>query len=98
MSAFRTPTKAPFSHTSAAVAAALLLYICASLLSVAPALAEGSGPGWELTARTFPTSIRPMGKGTIEIDPFNVGAAASSGAVTGTGVVPQGLRGTTAGA
>ncbi len=106
MSASHTRAQALLSRTAMAATAALLLYICASLLCTAPALAEVPGSGWELTARTFPTNIRPVGRGEIEVDVFNVGAAAANSLnelgqdtqpITVTDVLPPGLRATNAG-
>lgn len=54
-------------------------------------------PGWELTARTFPTTLSPGGKGTIEVDVVNVGEASSEGLITVTDVLPSGVTAINAG-
>jgi hypothetical protein len=58
--------------------------------------AETPAPGWDLTANTIPTNLPPGGKGFVEIDLDNVGAASSSGTVTVTDVLPEGLSATQA--
>jgi hypothetical protein len=67
-----------------------------------PASAATTGPGWELTARAFPTNLPPEvegnpGKGTIEVDIVNVGKAPSSGRITVTDTLPAGVTATDAG-
>src|SRR6202161_153495 len=47
------------------------------------------GPGWEITASSFPTNLTPGSRGTIAINVFNVGAAASNGAITVTDTLPS---------
>src|ERR1700684_1455548 len=56
-----------------------------------------SGTGWELTATAFPTHLRPSGRGTIDINLFNIGAAASNGTITVTDVLPPGMTASEAG-
>jgi hypothetical protein len=58
--------------------------------------AETAAPGWELTANTIPTNLPLGGKGFVEINLYNVGAASSSGVVTVTDVLPAGLTATEA--
>jgi hypothetical protein len=60
-------------------------------------MAAADGPGWELTARTYPTYIKPGGQGLIGIDVFNVGAAASSGPITVGDILPPGVTAREAG-
>jgi hypothetical protein len=62
-----------------------------------PASAAISGPGWETTARTYPTNLSPGGTGTIEIDVLNVGAASSNGTITVTDTLPAGVTAREAG-
>ncbi len=69
----------------------LLVWAWALGMSSAPAAAETAGPGWELTARTYPTNLAPGGRGTIAIEVFDVGASASHGTVTVTDVLPPGV-------
>ncbi len=63
-------------------------------LIVVSAGAETAGPGWQATVRTLPTYLRPGGTGVIQIDVYEVGAAASSGGATITDVLPNGLTAT----
>jgi hypothetical protein len=76
--------------------------VCAAISApaTAPAYAEecvtGSGygncgPGWALSARTFPTNIAPEGKGMIDISVFNTGAGGSHGPITITDRLPAGV-------
>jgi hypothetical protein len=65
--------------------------------SFAFAFSGGQGPGWELTASTFPSNLPPEGKGIIEVDPINIGAAESNGTVTVTDTLPPGLTAINAG-
>jgi hypothetical protein len=77
---------------------AALAAVCGTALlsAAAPALALTEGPGWELSATTYPTNLLPSKasgetSGTIAIDVFNIGAAASSGTITVTDTLPKGL-------
>jgi hypothetical protein len=67
------------------------------LIVASSAFASGEGPGWQLTARTYPTYIAPHGKGTVDVEVFNVGAAGSSGTITVTDTLPPGLTAVEAG-
>jgi hypothetical protein len=69
------------------------------LLGVAPSAARAGepAPGWELTAINTPTDLAPAGTGTIGIEVFNVGAGASTGAVTVTDTLPPGVTALAAG-
>jgi hypothetical protein len=58
---------------------------------------SAAGAGWELTATNYPTNLRPGGRGTIDINVFNVGAAASSGPITVTDTLPPGVTAKEAG-
>ena len=69
----------------------LLAVILSFFSSVGFASAETRAPGWQLTAQAVPTNLPPGGKGFIEIELFNIGAAASSGQVTVTDVLPAGV-------
>jgi uncharacterized repeat protein (TIGR01451 family) len=76
----------------------VLAVTCASLaLSAAPASALEPGPGWELTTERFPTNLPPGGTGKIVVGVFNVGEARSTGTVTVTDTLPEGLIATAAG-
>jgi hypothetical protein len=74
-----------------------LLALCALGALCAPAFAEEARPGWMLTSRTYPTVLSPAApvsprvSGTIAVDVFNVGAAASHGPITVTDKLPVGL-------
>jgi hypothetical protein len=74
-----------------------LVVLCAMAMNVAPAHATSPRSGWELTSATYPTNISPNGKGLIGIDLYNIGAEASSGAITVTDILPPGLVATEAG-
>jgi hypothetical protein len=64
----------------------------------ASAALAGDSPGWELTSSVFPTNITYLGgKGAIEVNVFNTGAAKSVGPVTVTDVLPSGVVATEAG-
>jgi uncharacterized repeat protein (TIGR01451 family) len=81
------------SHRSAWIAALVtVLSVCAWLPSSAAA-----APGWEVTATTAPTNLRPGGHGTVVIAVFNVGADANSGPVTVTDTLPPGVSAEEAG-
>ena len=49
------------------------------------------GAGWAVSARNYPTNIAPGHAGTVEVDVLNVGAEASTGAVTVTDELPAGV-------
>jgi hypothetical protein len=77
---------------------AALAAVCGITLlsSAAPALAISEGPGWELSTNTYPTNLLPSKSpgetsGTIAINVFNIGAAASGGTITVTDVLPKGI-------
>jgi hypothetical protein len=78
--------------------AVIALAACCLGICSTPALAVTEGPGWELSAHTLPTNIAPRGKGVINVEIYNVGAAASQGTVTFTDRLPQGYTATEAGA
>jgi hypothetical protein len=63
----------------------------------AQAQTEGEGTGWEAFTQAYPTNLHPGGTGTIQIDVMNVGARRSSGAITVTDTLPQGVSATAAG-
>jgi uncharacterized repeat protein (TIGR01451 family) len=76
----------------------VLAVTCASLaLSAAPAAAVEPAPGWELTTERYPTNLPPGGTGKIVVEVFNVGEAESTGTVTVTDTLPEGLIATAAG-
>jgi hypothetical protein len=79
-----------------AVMATLFVVLVLGVLSV-PARATGAGAGWELTGRTYPTNLAPGGQGAIVLDVLNVGAAGSTGTVTVTDRLPEGVTATKAG-
>jgi hypothetical protein len=66
-------------------------------LSASPALAETEGTGWEAFSQAYPTNLHPGGSGKIEVNVFNVGAKPSSGPITVTDTLPEGVVATAAG-
>jgi hypothetical protein len=76
-----------------------------SLVLATPASAAGcplgspstACPGWEIASTTYPTNLKPGGKGAIQVQPLNVGAVSSSGTITIEDVLPRGLTATDAG-
>src|ERR1700684_2858695 len=69
----------------------MVLAQCSAASSNAP------GVGWMLTGNTFPTNLAPGGEGIVDIDVYNVGAESSSGTITVTDRLPQGVTATRAG-
>jgi hypothetical protein len=65
--------------------------------SSAVAAAEKPAPGWEITSTTYPTSLKRGGKGGILVQPFNIGAASSSGRITIVDTLPRGVTASDAG-
>jgi hypothetical protein len=55
------------------------------------------GAGWEVNANAYPTTLAPGGTGLIAIDVLNIGAVGSTGPVTVTDTLPEGLEATEAG-
>jgi hypothetical protein len=55
------------------------------------------GPGWETTARTFPTTLAPNSTGTLEIDIVDVGAERTRGPITVVDHLPPGVAAVDAG-
>src|SRR5580704_4171012 len=73
---------------------------CAALsMGAAESRADVStlGPGWMVTANSFPTHIAPGAPGAIVVNVMNVGAGPSSGAITLTDVLPPGVTAVEAG-
>jgi len=62
-------------------------------------LYQSCGPGWELSARNYPTNLAPGHKGAIQIEVFNVGAGSTSSGrpVSVTDTLPPGVTATNAG-
>ena len=75
----------------------LVASLCATAVFSASADAVTEGAGWELTAHTYPTYFPPGGRGTIGINVFNIGAAASKGTITLTDTLPPGVTAVEAG-
>ena len=71
----------------------VLVVVPSSALAEAP----GTGTGWEAFAQSYPTNLHPGGKGRVVIDVMNTGATRSSGAITVSDVLPEGLVATAAG-
>jgi hypothetical protein len=74
-----------------------MVVMCAVGVLSAPASAATEGPGWEMTARNYPTNLAPGAKGVIGINVFNIGAGASHGTITITDTLPEGVKATDAG-
>src|ERR1700684_560458 len=61
------------------------------------ARAVAPGTGWEAASYASPTNLPPGGKGFIQVDILNIGAAPSTGSVTMTDTLPPGVTATAAG-
>jgi hypothetical protein len=86
------------THDRARVIVLLVVLMgCVSGCLAASALAMSEGPGWELTANSYPTNLPPGETGTIVVSVMNVGAGSSSGAVTVTDTLPPNVKATEAG-
>jgi hypothetical protein len=85
------------SGTRWVVLAASLVAVCALALWCESASASDAAPGWEVDLTSYPANLAPGGTGTVEIGVYNVGAAASTGTVTMTAVLPVGVTATEAG-
>jgi hypothetical protein len=76
----------------------LVVFAGLGLLGVpAVSAAEAPGAGWEVTSTTYPTDLAPGGKGSVLVQPMNIGAASSSGSIVITDRLPQGVTATDAG-
>jgi hypothetical protein len=75
----------------------LLLAVVVMGVLVASAQAATGGVGWEATSSVSPTNLPPGGKGEIQLDIMNTGAGPSSGTITVTDALPQGVTATKAG-
>ena len=64
---------------------------------VGSAAAGAAGTGWGVFAQSYPTSLRPGGKGILRIDLINVGASPSGGPIVLTDTLPAGMVATAAG-
>jgi hypothetical protein len=71
------------AHTVRMAVLTALLVVCVSACLSASAWAAAEGPGWELSARSYPTNFSPLApiasrvSGTIAVEVFNVGASAA---------------------
>jgi hypothetical protein len=76
-----------------------LVALCAfaAWSSPASALNAAPGTGWAVAASVYPTNLPPGGKGDIQIDLVNTGAAPSEGPITVTDTLPPGVIATKAG-
>jgi hypothetical protein len=83
------------SNRTALMATAIVVLTILAL-GTPPVVAAPStqGAGWEITSTIFPTNLRPNGRGTIDINVFNVGAAESNGTITMTDALPSGMTAT----
>src|SRR5664280_2614180 len=78
--------------------ATMIIAVVVMMVGSASAAAAGvAGPGWELSARSYPTSVAPAHRGALQIEVFNVGAGSSTGEVTVTDTLPAGVTATEAG-
>jgi hypothetical protein len=81
-------------------ATTVVIALCATIGSLA-VFAQGAyalpAPGWEVSARSFPTVMSPGETGMIIVTPYNIGAAETSGTISVTDVLPAGLAATYAG-
>jgi hypothetical protein len=74
-----------------------LVAVCALLVLPVAAQAETAGTGWEAFSSVYPTNLPPGGSGEIQLDIMNTGAKPSSGSITVTDTLPEGLEATKAG-
>ena len=58
---------------------------------VAQAAGTVEGTGWEAFVQAYPTYLHPGGNGTIQVDLMNTGAKRSSGPITVTDILPEGV-------
>jgi len=65
--------------------------------AVGSAYGYAAGPGWELTANTFPTSMPAGGTGWVLVNVMNIGAGESKGEITITDALPVGVTALEAG-
>jgi hypothetical protein len=91
-----------FDGALVAVALGFLAAILFSFSLTGTAMAAEEGAGWELSANTYPTNLIPSkapgeASGTIAVEVFNIGAANSSGTVTVTDRLPEGVHAKEAG-
>ena len=76
----------------------LLPALIALSVIASPAQAEPTaGTGWQSFTNIYPTNLQLGGTGTIQIQLLNTGAKPSSGAITVTDVLPEGLEATKVG-
>jgi uncharacterized repeat protein (TIGR01451 family) len=86
------------SRVTSRFSATILIVLAACLAGpLASAAADTEGPGWMLTAHTYPTYLPPGGRGTIAVNVFNIGAGASHGPITVTDTLPEGVTAIEAG-
>ncbi len=60
-------------------------------VGVSSARAEVAAPGWVVSSRSYPTNLSPGGRGQISISLYDVGAADSTGSVTVSDTLPEGV-------
>jgi hypothetical protein len=70
-----------------------LMAFCAVVCS-ANARAVVPGPGWEVSAHTYPTNLAPGSTGYVSIDVYNVGAEISGAGAVLTDTLPTGVTAT----
>ncbi len=74
------------------------LVICVAPLAwCTPVASAAEGTGWEAFVQAYPTYLHPGGDGTIQVDLMNTGAQRSSGSITVTDILPEGVIPTEAG-
>jgi hypothetical protein len=87
-----------FSSLRATLCAITLLVCLSAVVSVdAQAASVKSAPGWEVTPTLYPSALQPGHQGYILLTIYNVGRGPSSGAITVTDKLPQGVTATEAG-
>jgi hypothetical protein len=65
-------------------------FVAICVLGIFSATASAQA-GWEVTADTYPTYLKPAGEGVIQIRVLNIGAENSEGTVTVTDALPPGM-------
>jgi uncharacterized repeat protein (TIGR01451 family) len=84
------------SPVAALCVVALGFFVCVACAGVFASSAS-AGVGWEATSTVFPTDLPPGGQGAFEVNVSNVGDTPSSGPVTVTDVLPEGVTALEAG-
>jgi hypothetical protein len=83
------------SRGKAALCASALTLLVIAIIGVAASSAYAVG--WEVTGRAVPTHLAPGHRGTVQLGIYNTSAEDSSGPVTVTDVLPEGVTAESAG-